>query len=115
MAKKSTKTEAPAPIDLTDLTAERLAQAVFDGMGTRLREEMPLADIRAVAEKLVYKDKRPTRTSPALMVASDVLSVSPYPTPSVREALLKTSRARVWRARGIGEPPPPSCHTDERS
>ena len=67
MAKKSPKAEAP-PIDLSDLTAERLAQSVFDGLGPRLRLEMPLEAIRPVAEKLVYKDKRPSRPVPVLMV-----------------------------------------------
>lgn len=68
MAKKTIKTDAPAPIDLSDLTAERLAQAVFDGLGPKLRLEMTLDEIRAVAEKLVYKDKRPSRPAPALLI-----------------------------------------------
>jgi len=68
LAKKTAKTEAPAPIDLSDLTAERLAQAVFDGLGTKLRQEMPLNEIRAVADKLIYRDKRSSRPAPVLMV-----------------------------------------------
>ncbi len=71
MAKTSAKTDAtdtPVPTDPSDLSPENLAQAVYDGLGPRVRQETTLEEIRAVADRLVYKDKRPTRPAPVLMV-----------------------------------------------
>jgi hypothetical protein len=58
----------PAPFDLSDMAPKHLAEAVFNDLSPRLREELPLKEIRAVAEKLQYADTRPARPVPALKV-----------------------------------------------